>query len=71
MTPKEKAKELVRMFAKKSNNLKQRTDWNYDKQCALIAVNEIVNSDWFFETLEANRKHTKYWYEVQDEINNL
>lgn len=71
MTPKQKAKELVMLYSKKSNNLKQRTDWNYDKQCALIAVNEIVNSDWFFEKLEANRKHTKYWYDVQDEINNL
>lgn len=71
MTPKQKAKELVMLYSKKSNNLKQRTDWNYDKQCALIAVNELVNSDWFFETLEANRLHTKYWYDVQDEINKL
>ena len=42
MTPKEKAKDLVYIYAKSSNNLQQRTDWGYDKQCALIVVDEII-----------------------------
>ena len=41
------------------------------KNSALIAVDELINCDWFFETLEASSSHTKYWYEVQDEINKL
>ena len=63
MTPKEKAKELVEMFAKKSNNLKQRTDWNYDKQCALIAVDEILN----LQNEDVYMNYT-FWEEVKQEI---
>jgi len=76
MTPKEKAKELVRMFAKKSNNLKQRTDWNYDKQCALIAVDEIIGQWEIIDVYLADgngqlNQNLKYWYTVKQEINLL
>ena len=41
------------------------------KRCALIAVDEIINCDSFFKTLEDTKVFTKYWYEVQQEINKL
>jgi hypothetical protein len=64
MIAKEKAKELVKMFSKKSNNLKQRTDWNYDKQCALIAVDEILDAiDW--HEFETPNKQLEYWQEAK------
>lgn len=60
MEAKIKALELAKAFAKKSNNLKQRTDWNYDKECALITVNELIR-----ET------GSKYYYDVKSEIEKL
>ena len=72
MTPaKEKAQELVKKFAKKSNNLRQRTDWNYDKQCALIAVDEILNN--FGSSVEDKTHYCsystiQYYQEVKQEI---
>lgn len=72
MTPKNKALELVKTFSKKSNNLKQRTDWNYDKQCALIAVNEIINE---YSNLphfgELYLENIDYLEEVKQEIEKL
>ena len=72
MTPKEKAIELVAKF--KSNVYKKafaNTDFMYDryyglddemaKQCALIAVNEILKEG----------VRWQYWYEVKKEIENL
>ena len=70
MTPKQKAKELVMLYSKKSNNLKQRTDWDYDKQCALIAVDQIINAiDW--HEFETPNKEIEYWNEVKNEMQKL
>lgn len=41
------------------------------KQCALLMVDEIINCDSFFKTLEDTKAFTKYWYDVQQEINKL
>ena len=57
MTPNEKAKELVNKFSQKAEVLKQDTDWDYDKECALILVEEIFK---FVPIL--------YWQEVKIEI---
>jgi predicted SPOUT superfamily RNA methylase MTH1 len=67
MTAKDKAKELVDKY------------WNYSpgtlffedaKECALIAVDEMINylldSDWALINNKA-----KYWQEVKQEIQNL
>ena len=57
MTPADKAIELVDKFYKYTSG------WNYDelaKQCALIAVDELIK-----ET------GSKYWYSVKQEINKL
>ena len=63
---KEKAIELVSKFHKFAVYDTKRA-----KQCALIAVDEIINCDNFFKTLDDVKEFTKYWYEVQEEINNL
>lgn len=72
MTPKEKALELVKTFAKKSNNLKQRTDWNYDKQCALISVDEMLEVLTFdLGHDQTARKLIEYYEEIKTEIKKL
>ena len=77
MTPKEKAKELIEMFIFFASNEGTTEDgFIYSdemqmfnaKQCALIAVDEIINNDGF-------TKHddylTEYWQKVKQEIENL
>jgi hypothetical protein len=69
MTPKEKAKELFDKYENYTNG------WDFlkdAKQCALIAVEEIINlpiNEWcqITETYE----DTEYWLEVKQEINKL
>jgi hypothetical protein len=79
MTPKEKAKELVdkfyQRFPLKMNVITTRGDlsWEYDswneaKQCAIIAVDEILNNDGF---TQFDVYLTEYWQEVKQEIENL
>ena len=55
MTPKEKAIELVRQF--------YSIGANECKQCALIAVDELIK--------EVNHSDVGYWKEVKQEINNF
>lgn len=75
MTPKEKAEELVSKY--------YDIEWLYEgynifmpkekaKQCALIAVDEIIEAidfDWM-EVQNLERVHT-YWQEVKQEIEKL
>ena len=58
MTPKEKAKELVDKFIQTNGNA------FFAKQCALIAVDEIINysEEW---------DDSEYWQEVKQEIEKL
>ena len=61
MTPKEKAEELVSSYFLLVQTIAQQ------KQCALIAVDEIIQ--------EVNRNYTSnryaYWQEVKTEIEKL
>jgi hypothetical protein len=62
MTPKEKAKELVDKFNVWTND---GYGGGFPKQCALIAVDEIIEAtidDW---------SHSDYWEEVKTEIQSL
>jgi hypothetical protein len=81
MTPKEKAKELLDKFISYSyfsdgNNSMNRQYQQEDnaKQCALIAVDEIINSSPARSPINdssdflAHFKATKYWQEVKQEI---
>lgn len=63
MTPKEKAEQLVEKYVEISVNLRQATTWEYDKQCALIAVEMII--------LNCYEEEEYYWQEVKQEIEKL
>jgi hypothetical protein len=70
LSPKEKAKELVDKYSVYTSG------WNYDelaKQCALIAVDEIL---WEIIKYADNSKeyvteNAKFWQEVKTEIQKL
>lgn len=79
MTRKEKAKELVYKFL---HEIKSADKYNYNledmnifiaKQCAIIAVDEILS---FYEKYEGGidydeyLEQVEYWNEVKTEINN-
>jgi len=68
MTPKEKALELV---AKYSRVLPMNQTTMLDhKNCALIAVNEIIDAiDW--HEYETPNKELNYWLDVRKEIENF
>jgi hypothetical protein len=74
MAPKEKAKELVFKFKKYAYYPKTNDDEvfinqlnNNAKQCALIAVDEILDNNlWFNDEINNN-----YWQEVKTEIEKL
>jgi hypothetical protein len=66
MTPIEKAKELFNKYADGFNFDSTYRDYRQQsKQCALIAVEEILQCHiWKFNSI----KFYKYWQEVQEEI---
>lgn len=80
MTPKEKAKELFLKYA-----MYIRAGYMFDeeadedaKQCALIAVDEIIKIQWFhseptcFDDLANEYKEKSvYWNEVKSELEKL
>lgn len=63
MTPKEKAAELVEKFIQTNGNS------FFAKDCALIAVNEILNHHSQEQGLYRIDKY--YWYSVINEIKNF
>jgi len=87
MTPKEKAEELVDNFKMKVLDRDGTSAMNYFeiKQCALIAVNEILEAtktNWKTQRLMPNGgpynykiwegvSYKKYWKEVKQEIEAL
>jgi hypothetical protein len=62
MTPKEKAQELVKKFFDATNIYTFEA-----KDCALIAVDEIID----FISEDPYYKDFNFWQEVKQEINNL
>jgi hypothetical protein len=82
MNPKRKARELVNQFLEKIPfaDTKVYKDWKKEmndkaKQCALIAVDEILeNVNYFFNELEKDGLPNKfddeieYWNEIKQEI---
>lgn len=64
MTPKEKAIELVDKFTQTNGNA------FFAKECALIAVDEIIDAiDW--HEYEVPNDQLKFWFEVKREIEKL
>jgi hypothetical protein len=82
MTPKEKAQELFDKMHEEIYNRDMYNDLYRAKQCALIAVNEILelnetqeeyqiqydNGEW---SRELGYRYSKYWEEVKQEIEAL
>jgi hypothetical protein len=74
MTPEEKAMELVLRYLRIDNNTIQWFNLYIAKQCALIAVDEIIDILEIngFTLQEYHDKGTlEYWIHVKDEIENL
>ncbi len=69
MTPKEKAKELVEKMA--IYHWTDVCDYEGAKQCALIAVDEIIELAYWEYMESMGEKEEKYWEEVKQEIINL
>ena len=70
MTPKEKAKELVTHFYPEVQwKLGQEDCLDRAKRCALIAVDEILNSNTFLHSIELADVY--YWLDVKKEIEQL
>ena len=78
MEAKEKAKELFdRYFLKMENGIDENKAWicmalnkGMAKGCALIAVNEIIDSH-YISLVEVKQKIIDYWQEVKIEIEKL
>jgi hypothetical protein len=70
LSPKEKAKELVDKFIIHTDSDWETNDLYDAKQCALVAVNEIMKAvGWKKMKLGVNRD--SYWDEVKTEIKKL
>ncbi len=78
MTPKEKAEGLTHNFYEIENDSQYfGVNWEIAKQCALIAVEEILKAipnEYLDVWQEANmviNEDIEYWQEVKTEIQNL
>lgn len=72
MTPKEKAQELILNFYDvKPENIDYGMEYQMAKQCALIAVDEILDDDVYDMSEELFEKRINYWQEVKKEIEKL
>ena len=72
MTPKEKAEELVKKYYRDSDLLVEDLTWIQAKECALIAVQEIINANPHSNPFTTEVYSTMlFWQEVKTEINNL
>jgi len=68
MTPKEKAKELFAKYVFLTISDMSDENFNQTKQCALVAVDEVLNEENHFIQTDA---HLLYWNQVKQEIENL
>ena len=69
MTPQEKADELIRKYYRNSDLIDEDLTWTQAKECALIAIDEIIKAidfDWM-EVQNLNSQH-RYWQQVKQEI---
>ena len=74
MTPKEKAKDLIDIYKDMTEIIKfdfdkvtTITDYNLAKNCALIAVDELIYETQF----EVPNIRQRYWIDVKQEIEKL
>jgi hypothetical protein len=69
MTPKEKAEELVDKFY--YGGYKKPMFYDNAKQCALIAVDGIINIAYWGFMESGGKQEQEFWQEVKQEINKL
>jgi hypothetical protein len=70
MTPKEKAIELVAKYKNQSFGI--TTYFQHYKQCALIAVDEVLEATKKYDyTLGPNPSYNEYWLKVKYQIEKL
>jgi hypothetical protein len=67
-TPKEKAEELFAKYVFLTISDMSNENFNQTKQCALVAVDEVLNEENHFIQTDA---HLLYWEQVKQEIENL
>jgi hypothetical protein len=67
-TPKEKAEELFAKYVFLTISDMSDENFNQTKQCALVAVDEVLNEENHFIQTDA---HLLYWEQVKQEIENL
>lgn len=65
MTPKEKAQQLIYAFEAFTD---EENKFEFAKQCALIAVDEILDDDVYDMSEELFEKRIEYWEKVKQEI---
>jgi hypothetical protein len=68
MTPKEKAQELFENMYYKIESDELGKDEESAKQCALIAVDELIDE---YQKIFPNVNRRNYWDEVKQEIEKL
>jgi hypothetical protein len=67
-TPKEKAEELFAKYVFLTISDMSDENFNQTKQCALVAVDEVLNEENHFIQTDS---HLLYWEQVKQEIENL
>jgi hypothetical protein len=68
MTPKEKAIEIVDSYF---TIIDGQVEFKLIKQCALIAVDELLNFTWYMPNKRQNEEWQYYWENVKQEITKL
>jgi hypothetical protein len=72
MTPKHKAEELFNKMSTNNGDEYHHCTYYVAKQCALIAVDEIIDSEPQYEWSNDYWKNPNdFWQEVKQEIENL
>ena len=73
MSPKEKAEELFNKYATYAVMWTGGIEVEKQncKQCAIIAVDEIIKEYGTYYKIEVDGKYVSYWEEVKQEINKL
>jgi hypothetical protein len=76
MKPKEKAEDLFMMYVNKGMSqikpvINRVIRKEMAKQCALIAVDEIIDVAYWEYMESMGEKEKDYWEQVKQEINNL
>jgi hypothetical protein len=75
MTPKEKADELYdKMYGKtpvRDLIIQIEEDKQYAKQCALVAVDELIKIHYLLTTTHDTSPSINYWKEVKQELEKL